>query len=77
VTLKDLRDLARRSEGVFPRDFVIEIIDGRAFRSAHGPEGMPVWGAELIRDAPLDRRAEDQVTGWIEALADHLARIQR
>ena len=77
VTLKDLRDLARRSEGVFPRDFVIEIIDGRAFRSAHGPEGMPVWGAELLRDAPLDRRAEDQVTGWIEALADHLARIQR
>jgi hypothetical protein len=56
---------------------VIEIIDGRAFRSAHGPEGMPVWGAELLRDAPLDRRAEDQVTGWIEALADHLARIQR
>jgi hypothetical protein len=38
---------------------------------------MPVWGAELLRDAPLDRRAEDQVTGWIEALADHLARIQR
>jgi nitrite reductase (NO-forming) / hydroxylamine reductase len=77
LVIKDLRDLAQRSGGLFPRDFVVEIIDGRAFRSAHGPEGMPVWGAELLRDAPLDSGAEQQVNTWIETLVDYLARIQR
>ncbi|MFM7120198.1 MAG: cytochrome D1 domain-containing protein, partial [Gammaproteobacteria bacterium] len=32
--LRDLRDLSTRNDGVFPRDFVTDIIDGRASRAA-------------------------------------------
>ncbi|MGA1676134.1 MAG: cytochrome D1 domain-containing protein [Pseudomonadales bacterium] len=77
VVLKDLRDLTSRAKGAFPRDFVTEIIDGRAFRAEHGPEGMPLWGAELLREAPLDPRAESEVAAMIEALTDHLEEMQR
>ncbi len=76
VVLRDLRYLSARNNGEFPRDFVIDIVDGRAVRAAHGPEGMPVWGAEFARDEPMDEMAELQVEGRIEALADFLEAIQ-
>lgn len=50
VTLLDLRYLSQRNGGEFPADFVTDIVDGRITRSSHGPEGMPVWGAEFARD---------------------------
>lgn len=76
VVLQDLRYLRVRNSGEFPRDFIIEIIDGRAGRAAHGPEGMPVWGAELARGEPFDERTEARVNAKIEALADFLESIQ-
>lgn len=76
VVLQDLRYLRVRNSGEFPRDFIIEIIDGRAGRAAHGPEGMPVWGAELARDEPFDEHTEARVNAKIEALADFLESIQ-
>lgn len=76
VVLQDLRYLSQRNSGEFPRDFVVEIIDGRAVRAAHGPEGMPVWGAELARDTPLGAEFEAGVQARIEALADFLERMQ-
>jgi mono/diheme cytochrome c family protein len=44
---QDLRYLSARNDGVFPREFVEEIVDGRATRASHGPADMPVWGVLL------------------------------
>lgn len=76
VVLQDLRYLTERNNGEFPREFIIEIVDGRAMRAAHGPEGMPVWGAELARGEPFTASVEAQVNAKIDALADYLESIQ-
>lgn len=75
--LRDLRDLSTRNNGVFPRAFVTEIIDGRASRATHGPADMPVWGAELATGSPVDPNTETSVAEAIDALTDYLASIQR
>jgi mono/diheme cytochrome c family protein len=76
VVLQDLRYLSARNNGEFPRAFIVEIVDGRAVRAAHGPEGMPVWGAEFARDEPFDAAAEQRVNAKIDAIADFLESIQ-
>jgi len=76
VVLQDLRYLSARNNGEFPRAFIIEIVDGRAVRAAHGPEGMPVWGAEFARDEPFDAVVEQRVNAKIDAIADFLESIQ-
>jgi hypothetical protein len=45
-------------------------------RAAHGPEGMPVWGAELARNAPLGPEFEARVNRQIDALVDFIEAIQ-
>jgi mono/diheme cytochrome c family protein len=78
VVLQDLRYLTARNEGVFPRDFVVKIIDGRITRAAHGPADMPVWGAVFAAGdgagAPGDATTAN---ARVEALADFLQAIQR
>jgi len=76
VVLQDLRYLTARNNGEYPREFIVDIVDGRAVRAAHGPEGMPVWGAELARDEPFDEQTEQRVNAKIDALADFLESIQ-
>jgi nitrite reductase (NO-forming) / hydroxylamine reductase len=76
VVLKDLRYLSARNDGRFPGDFVRAIIDGRATRAAHGPEGMPVWGAEFARSEGYDGAAEQRVKAKIDALEDFLRSMQ-
>jgi hypothetical protein len=76
VVLQDLRYLSERNDGRFPRDFVIDIIDGRAVRAAHGPEGMPVWGAEFARGEGFDASAEKRIKAKIDALVDFLEAMQ-
>jgi len=76
VVLQDLRYLSARNNGEYPRQFVIDIVDGRAVRAAHGPEGMPVWGAELARDEPLGPAFEERVNRKIDALVDFIEAIQ-
>jgi len=77
VVVLDLRYLSGRNGGVFPREFVREIIDGRATRAEHGPIGMPVWGAVLARGESLDAAAEQRVDAKIDALVDYLETIQQ
>lgn len=77
VVLLDLRYLSARNDGVFPRDFVTNIIDGRATRAAHGPEGMPVWAAEFSRQEGFDEPAEARVQAKMNALVSFLEQIQR
>lgn len=77
VVLLDLRYLSARNDGTFPRDFVTDIIDGRATRAAHGPEGMPVWAAEFSRQEGFDEQAETRVQAKVNALVEFLEQIQR
>ena len=44
VGVPSLRDLTRRENGEFPRESLIEYIDGRELPAAHGDRMMPVWG---------------------------------
>jgi mono/diheme cytochrome c family protein len=76
VVMLDLRYLSERNGGVFPLEFVREIIDGRETRAAHGPVGMPVWGAEFARGEGLDTAAEARVQAKIDALVSYLEGMQ-
>ena len=76
VALQDLRYLADRNGGEYPADFIREIVDGRAMRAAHGPEGMPIWGAEFARGEGFDEAADARVAAKIDALVDFLSSIQ-
>lgn len=76
VVLLDLRYLAERNDGVFPRAFIHQVIDGRAMRAAHGPKDMPIWGAEFARSEGYDAAAEARVSAKIDALITYLASIQ-
>ena len=48
---KPLTTLARRNDGRFPTDRIIQIIDGRADVKAHGSRDMPVWGDRYSAEA--------------------------
>lgn len=76
VVLLDLRYLAARNGNVFPEQFVLQIIDGRETRAAHGPSGMPVWGAEFARGEGTSDAAEERVRMKIQAIVDFIASIQ-
>ncbi|HEY0834468.1 MAG TPA: cytochrome c [Azospirillum sp.] len=39
-----LAGIAKRNNGVFPAEYVYQLIDGRQMISAHGTKDMPVWG---------------------------------
>lgn len=71
VIMADLRTLEAR-KGVFPRDWLKELIDGRTLRAAHGTLDMPVWGWQfrLVEESPAHADAR------IDALVDYLAEIQ-
>ena len=76
VVLLDLRYLSQRNGGTFPETFVINIIDGREVRAAHGPTGMPVWGAEFSRSEGFGDDAQERVSARIIAISEFLERIQ-
>jgi hypothetical protein len=89
LSVPNLRGLAERNNGIFPRDSVREYIDGRRSPQAHGDRYMPVWGDEFRAMENGDERAGDtrieQATGGrieraanarIEALTAFIASIQ-
>ena len=76
VVLLDLRYLSERNAGQYPEQFVRAAIDGRETRAAHGPAGMPVWGAEFARSEGLDEQAQTRVDAKIDALVNFLRDIQ-
>lgn len=73
VVLKDLRGLAQRNQGDFPRAYARQIIDGRDTRWLHGPEGKPVWGDVFSSEG----QGPDDAADTIEALLDFLEAVQR
>lgn len=76
TVMLDLRYLSERNGGAFPTDFVTDIVDGREVRAAHGPAGMPVWGAEFTKGEGLGEAAQARVTEKIAAIVRFLESIQ-
>jgi mono/diheme cytochrome c family protein len=70
----NLTEIAARNKGVYPKDLVAQIIDGRTKVPGHGGPDMPVWGDAFLRTA--DTSDEASVKHRIQALADYLETIQ-
>ena len=70
----DLTEIARRNKGVFPRDQVYRIIDGRQPVKGHGGANMPVWGDVFARSSEVQNEAA--ITERIEALVRYLEGLQ-
>jgi hypothetical protein len=69
--------VARRAGGMYPRDTVLRIIDGRHIVGAHGSRTMPVWGEDLSRieiGSPDQEKAARLV---MERLADYVGTLQK
>jgi mono/diheme cytochrome c family protein len=77
IPMQDLRYLAARNAGDFPRELIAKIIDGRELRVAHGRRQMPVWGEEFLIMEGFDAAAEERVSAKTNALVDHLETIQQ
>jgi mono/diheme cytochrome c family protein len=80
----DLTGLARRNGGVFPKDAVAELIDGRASvePGPHGTREMPIWGKVYREQSDNQMRgmpfpSEWTVRGRILALTDYLSTLQQ
>ena len=77
VEVPDLTLIARRSHGLYPRDRVARIIDGRYILGAHGSRTMPVWGEDLSRLELGNPEAERATRIVIDRLADYVEQLQR
>ena len=77
VEVPDLTSIARRSRGVFPRERVARIIDGRFIVGAHGTRTMPVWGEDLSRLELGNPEAERATRIVIGRLADYVWQLQK
>ena len=74
VAVPNLRTLAKRNGGTFPRDSVGAYIDGRSQVASHGDRLMPVWGDFLQR--PEDKGSDAPVRMRIDALVQFIERLQ-
>jgi mono/diheme cytochrome c family protein len=71
----DLTGLSARNNGQFPRDYVMQTIDGRAQVQAHGSRTMPVWG-KIWRSDPKDPSTEQETERLINELVHYIQSIQ-
>jgi mono/diheme cytochrome c family protein len=76
VVMQDLRYLARRNGGVFSRETVRGIVDGRDSPTAHGGREMPVWGIAFRPDGDDTPEADQAAAAKIDALIDYLGAVQ-
>ena len=74
--LPDLRYLAARNGGTYPRDGVIAIIDGRTVVAAHVEREMPIWGAEFRSQTAGGSMPEAYTRGRILEMVYYLQSIQ-
>jgi mono/diheme cytochrome c family protein len=77
----DLTVLTKTNQGVFPFDYLCQVIDGRKAFEAHGARDMPIWGADYLAkaagdymDVPYD--PELYVRTRILALVEYIHRLQ-
>jgi mono/diheme cytochrome c family protein len=73
---RDLRGLAARNGGSFPRTLVEGWIDGREAVGAHGPREMPVWGRSFWQEEEWDEDTEARVHAKVALLVEYLESIR-
>jgi mono/diheme cytochrome c family protein len=77
----DLTGLSARNGGLFPRERLHRIIDGREDIKVHGEREMPVWGKWFKMEAEENLGGaegdEGTVQRRIESLIDFLETMQR
>jgi mono/diheme cytochrome c family protein len=71
----DLTEITKRNNGVFPKEMVFRVIDGREPVRGHGGPDMPVWGDAFKRS--IDVGGEEAIKNRIQAIVDYLERIQQ
>ena len=80
ITAADLTQLKKKNTGLFPRERLIEVIDGRVEVKVHGPRDMPVWGDWFKSEAATsgaNKAAQEEIAGErIKALVDYIELIQ-
>jgi mono/diheme cytochrome c family protein len=77
VEVPDLTFITRRAGGVFPRERIVRIIDGRHVIGAHGTRTMPIWGEDLSRLEIGTPNSERAARMAIDALADYVGQLQK
>ena len=77
VEVPDLTLIARRAKGVYPRDRIAKVIDGRHVIAAHGTRTMPIWGQEFSRWARDRKVPERDARMVVIRLADYVWLLQR
>ena len=80
VPVTDLTQISARSDGNFPYQGLLEMIDGRNAERQHGPHGtsMPVWGDRFMLDSAHDNPVENEINtlGRISSLVNYIYSIQ-
>jgi mono/diheme cytochrome c family protein len=71
----DLTQFSKKNNGTFPRDMVLQIIDGREPVAGHGGGDMPVWGDAFSR--ATENADPESVKARIKALVDYIESIQQ
>jgi mono/diheme cytochrome c family protein len=80
ISAANLTQLKKKNAGIFPRERIIEVIDGRADVKVHGPRDMPVWGDWFSKEAAGDGLNKEQremvVNERINALVAYIETLQ-
>lgn len=80
ISAANLTRLSWKNAGMFPRQKVIEVIDGRAEVRVHGLRDMPVWGdwfnTEAVGPGMDATTREEIVRVRINSLADYIETLQ-
>lgn len=80
IQAADLTKLSRRNDGIFPRQKIVEVIDGRAEVRVHGARDMPVWGdwfnAEAVSPDTNAAAREETIRMRIDSLASYIETLQ-
>ncbi len=77
----DLTALSRGNNGLFPRERILALIDGREEVAAHGSREMPVWGEWFKMEATEGlggaEGPESSVQRRVVNLVDYLESVQQ
>ena len=73
VAVPDLTTLARRSNGSYPFERVVSVIDGRKPARGHGTPDMPAWGDAFTRTDGTPVASPEEV---VQAVAHYIWSLQ-
>ena len=80
ITAKDLTQISKQNKGLFPREHLVDVIDGRSEVKVHGARDMPIWGDFFKYEQSSSNSAkgasEKTVRQRISRLVDFIETIQ-